>query len=44
MFCNGLLQEMTHKEILDDFSQLKDDDILACLSYAANKERVIKVA
>jgi uncharacterized protein (DUF433 family) len=39
-----LASVMSHKDILNDFPQLKDEQILACLSYAANKERVIKVA
>jgi uncharacterized protein (DUF433 family) len=34
----------THKEILEDFPQLTEDHILACLAYAANKERIIRVA
>jgi uncharacterized protein (DUF433 family) len=34
----------SHEEILEDFPQLKEDHILACLAYAANKERTIKVA
>jgi uncharacterized protein (DUF433 family) len=35
---------MTHMEIINDFPQLTENQILACLAYAANKERVIKVA
>jgi uncharacterized protein (DUF433 family) len=38
-----LASGMTHKEIITDFPQLSENQILACLSYAANKERVIKV-
>jgi uncharacterized protein (DUF433 family) len=30
---------MTPQEILDDFPYLTEDDILACLSYAAERER-----
>lgn len=30
---------MTHQEILDDFPYLTEDDILACLSYAADREK-----
>lgn len=30
---------MTHAEILADFPYLREDDILACLSYAADRER-----
>ena len=29
---------MTHEEILDDFPYLTEADILACLSYAADRE------
>jgi uncharacterized protein (DUF433 family) len=39
-----LASGMTHEEIINDFPQITEDQILACLSYAANKERVIKVA
>lgn len=35
---------MTHQEILDDFPYLTDDDIHACLSYAADRERRLLVA
>ncbi len=35
---------MTLEEILKDFPELKKDDILACLAYAADAERKIKVA
>jgi len=30
---------MTHEEILSDFPSLTNEDILACLSYAADRER-----
>ena len=30
---------MTPEEILEDFPYLRKDDILACLSYAADRER-----
>src|SRR5215510_10891862 len=30
---------MTHQEILEDFPYLKEEDILACLSYAADREK-----
>ena len=30
---------MTHQELLDDFPYLTEEDILACLSYAAERER-----
>lgn len=35
---------MTHQEILDDFPYLTEDDILACLSYAADRERQMLVS
>ena len=30
---------MSHQEILEDYPELTEDDILACLSYAADRER-----
>ena len=39
-----LASGMSHDEILADFPQLTDEQILACLSFAANKERIVKVA
>ena len=30
---------MTHAQILEDFPALTDEDILACLAYAADRER-----
>jgi uncharacterized protein (DUF433 family) len=39
-----LASGMSHKEIIEEFPQLTEEQILACLAYAANKERVIKVA
>ncbi|MDB5086320.1 MAG: hypothetical protein JWR09_314 [Mucilaginibacter sp.] len=39
-----LASGMSHEEIISDFPQISEKQILACLSYAANKERVIKVA
>ncbi|QEM01982.1 DUF433 domain-containing protein [Mucilaginibacter rubeus] len=39
-----LASGLTYKEITEDFPQLNEDHILACLAYAANKERIIKVA
>ena len=30
---------MTHDEILSDFPYLTEQDLLACLSYAAERER-----
>ena len=34
-----LASGMTEKEILDDFPDLTHDDILACLAFAADRER-----
>lgn len=31
----------THKEIINDYPELKEEDILAALSFAANRERTI---
>jgi uncharacterized protein (DUF433 family) len=39
-----LASGMTNKDIIADFPQLSETQILACLAYAANKERIIKVA
>jgi uncharacterized protein (DUF433 family) len=35
-----LASGMTFEEILDDFPYLEKEDLLACLSFAANKERI----
>ncbi|RDC62294.1 hypothetical protein AHMF7616_00887 [Adhaeribacter pallidiroseus] len=34
-----LASGMTMEEILEDFPELKKEDILACLAYAANAEK-----
>jgi uncharacterized protein (DUF433 family) len=34
-----LASGMTHKEIIEDFGYLTEDDIRACLAYAADRER-----
>ncbi len=34
-----LASGMTSDELLDDFPELTKEDILACLSYAADRER-----
>ncbi|HWD89034.1 MAG TPA: DUF433 domain-containing protein [Mucilaginibacter sp.] len=39
-----LASGMSHNQIIEDFPQLSEEQILAWLAYAANKERVIKVA
>jgi uncharacterized protein (DUF433 family) len=38
-----LAAEMTHQEILEDFPYLTEEDILACLSYAADREKQMLV-
>ena len=35
-----LASGMSIDEILDDFPYLQKEDILACLSFAANKEKI----
>lgn len=35
-----LASGMSFEEILEDFPYLQKEDILACLSYAANKEKI----
>jgi uncharacterized protein (DUF433 family) len=35
-----LASGMTSDEILQDFPYLEKEDILACLSFAANKEKI----
>ena len=39
-----LASGMTIKEILEDYTELSEEDIKACLSYAADKEHRIRVA
>ena len=39
-FANG----MTLQQILDDFDELTEANVLACLAYAANREHKIRVA
>jgi uncharacterized protein (DUF433 family) len=34
----------THAQILDDFPELTEDDIRACLAYAADRERRLVTA
>lgn len=38
-----LASGMTHQEILEDFPYLTEDDIRACLSYAADREKILLV-
>lgn len=40
---NMLANGMNISEIVDDFPELCPEDVLACLSYAADKERKIAV-
>ncbi len=35
---------MSFEEIMNDFPQLNKEQILACLSFAADKERKLKIA
>ncbi len=37
-----LASGMTHQEILRDFPYLNEDDILACLAFAADRERKLE--
>ncbi len=39
-----LASGMTNSDILQDFPELSKEDISACLSYAAERERKIRVA
>lgn len=39
-----LASGMTVKDILNDFPELTEEDIQACLAYAADKEHKIRVA
>jgi uncharacterized protein (DUF433 family) len=32
---------MNEAELLEDFPQLSHDDVLACLAYAADRERLL---
>ncbi|MCC4214763.1 DUF433 domain-containing protein [Leeuwenhoekiella parthenopeia] len=41
---NWLANGMSKEEILDDFPELSKDNITACLLFAANRERRIRVA
>ena len=34
-----LASGMTYREVLDEFPYLRETDIIACLSYAADRER-----
>ena len=39
-----LASGMSNAQILKDFPELSNEDISACLSYAADKERKIRIA
>lgn len=39
-----LASGMTNKDIIEDFPELNNEDILACLAYAAEREHKIRVA
>jgi uncharacterized protein (DUF433 family) len=39
VFCTT--KGMTYEEILEDFPYLTQTDILACLAFAANRERIM---
>ena len=39
-----LASGMSHREILGDFPDLAEEDILACLSYAAEREHTLLAA
>ena len=38
-----LASGMTHAEVLAEFPYLKEDDILACLAFAADRERRVEL-
>jgi uncharacterized protein (DUF433 family) len=40
---NWLANGMSINEILTDFAELNEEDILACLSYAADREHKIEL-
>ncbi len=37
-----LVAGMTHQEIIDDFPHLREEDILASLAFAADRERKLE--
>ncbi len=39
-----LASGMTNKEIIEDYPELTENDIQACLAYAADREHRIRVA
>ncbi len=38
-----LASGMTHQEILDEFPDITNEDIMACLAFAADRERKLAV-
>jgi uncharacterized protein (DUF433 family) len=40
---NMLANGMSHTELLDEFPDLTEQDILACLAYAADRERKVEL-
>jgi len=40
---NMLAEGMTFREIIDDFPKVTEEDILACLAYAADREHRVAV-
>ncbi len=38
-----LASGMTHEQILNDLPYLKEEDILACLAFAADRERKLEI-
>jgi uncharacterized protein (DUF433 family) len=41
---NWLANGMTNKEIIEDFPELNEDHIIACLSFAADREHRLRAA
>ena len=41
---NWLANGMTKQEILEDFPELREESINACLSFVANRENIVRVA
>ena len=41
---NWLANGMSRKDILEDFEELSEEMINACLAYAADKEHRVKIA
>lgn len=39
-----LASGMSYEDIMDDFPDINKEQILACLSFAADKERKLKIA